>query len=178
MSEGVVLSTEKVEIAEAITEAWKWWHDPKVAKSLLDDNFVDDRETFTKAFATLYRNQSPQMRIWAVKYGDKVSGIIWYVNGALSIVTGKDGWKQGFASEAIKIAVNEIFSEGAPRITAFVPKHNKVGKKFFEKNGFKVEGVIRKGSMFDGPKDIYLMGIIEPVVENIMHREEPIEIET
>lgn len=175
MSEGVVLSTEKVDVAEAITEAWKWWHDPKVTKSLIDDNFVEDRGVFTKAFALIYRGQSPALRVWAVKYDDVVAGIIWYVNGALSIVTKKEGWKKGLASQAIKQACEEIFSQGAHRISAFVPKHNKVGKNFFEKNGFKIEGIIRRGAFFDGPKDVYLMGILpEDIVEEI---EEPEVVE-
>lgn len=178
MSEGVTLSMEKVDIAEAITEAWKWWHDPKVAKSLIDDNFVDNREIFTKAFALIYRGQSPMLRIWAVKYEEKVLGIIWYVNGALSIVTGKEGWKKGLASQAIQRAVEEIFSEGAIRISAFIPKHNKVGKNFFEKNGFKIEGIIRRGALFDGPKDVYLMGILnEPKEETKKEiKEEVVEV--
>lgn len=160
MSEGVVLSTEKKDIADAITEAWKWWHDPTASKSLLDDNFQNNRELFTKAFALIYHNFSPQTKLWAVKYDDSVMGIIWFVSGALNIVTNREGWKQGKASDAIQQAVSAIFNDGAVRISAYIPKHNKAGKKFFEKNGFKVEGIVRNGAFFDGPKDVYMMGII------------------
>ena len=66
---------------------------------------------------------------------------------------GKEYWKQGYATEAIKKVVEYLFETGLfETITAQCFEHNIASIRVLEKNGFKREGVLRNRYILDNKK--------------------------
>lgn len=71
--------------------------------------------------------------------------------------------KQGYASEALKLFLEFIFGRThINRIEAKIAVDNKNSIRFFEKNGFIKEGILREATYYDFKyKDVILMSVLK-----------------
>ncbi|XP_030456666.1 uncharacterized protein LOC115677622 [Syzygium oleosum] len=73
--------------------------------------------------------------------------------GELGYVLGSACWGRGIVTEAVRMAVAEVFGGGRPeleRVEAVVDVENKASQRVLEKAGFRREGVLRKYYVLKG----------------------------
>lgn len=105
----------------------------------------------------------------AISLNEKVIGSITLTQGSgiyackaeLGYVLARNYWGQGFATQAVKLAVIQGFNElSIKRIEAFVEPLNVASQKVLEKNNFFIEGFLKKHVLKKGViKDHYIYAI-------------------
>ena len=124
-------------------------------------------------------------RVWFVivlKEGDRVIGetgllrIFWPWRATdLSIIIGdKEAWGRGYGSEAIRLLLDYAFGYlNMHRVALGVVGFNQRALRFYEKVGFKQEGIQRDG-YYHGHAyhDFVMMGILEDDFRAMQQREE------
>jgi RimJ/RimL family protein N-acetyltransferase len=75
-----------------------------------------------------------------------------------------DTWGQGYGTEAMDLLLGYVFNElGLYRVSLFVFDYNKRGIRSYEKNGYRLEGTLRKAHLRSGQRwDIHMMGVLRP----------------
>ena len=75
--------------------------------------------------------------------------------------TRRDLWNRGYATEAVRAALDFIFSVDACRVTASCLAENLGSRRVLEKCGFIQEGLLRRHTLHDGQwKDCAVYGIL------------------
>jgi RimJ/RimL family protein N-acetyltransferase len=85
-------------------------------------------------------------------------------HGEVSIYIGEEKWQEkGYASDALHLLLKYGFGEmRLHRIYAVIFGYNEASIKFFEKNGFKLEGKHREARFWDGKfHDELVYGILD-----------------
>ena len=91
-------------------------------------------------------------------------------HGEVSIYIGEEKWQEkGHASDALELLLNYGFCElRLHRIYAVIYEYNEPSIKFFERNGFKLEGRHREARFWDGKfHDELVYGILDYEYFNI-----------
>ncbi|XP_030456676.1 uncharacterized protein LOC115677630 [Syzygium oleosum] len=73
--------------------------------------------------------------------------------GELGYALARGYWGRGITTEAVRMAVAEVFGRGRPeleRVEAIVDVENKASQRVLEKAGFAREGVLREYQVFKG----------------------------
>jgi RimJ/RimL family protein N-acetyltransferase len=120
------------------------------------------------------RVKNEKDRAWfsiVLKDGDRVIGetgllrAFWPWRGTdLTIeINEKDVWNQGYGTEAMNLLLSWAFDTlGFHRVSIGVVGFNKRALHFYEKNGFRREGVFRDGYLYGGKyHDFIMMSILE-----------------
>lgn len=90
-----------------------------------------------------------------------------------TLIGDKKFWGKGIATEALNLLLEYSFCElNLNKVFSYIFSNNKASIKKNKKNGFKVEGELRKHAFRDGElKDVIIMGVLkEDFLEN--HSEE------
>lgn len=130
--------------------------------------------TSSEADAFWERIHSDRDRVWftvVLKEGDRVigeAGLLrmfhpWRTTD-LSIILGeKDTWGQGYGTEAINLLLDYAFGYfGFHRVSIGVVGFNERALRFYEKIGFRQEGIQRDGYFYDHAfHDFVMMSILE-----------------
>jgi len=156
--------------AEDLPLVRRWANDPDVRR------LTGEALPMSKAGADefLERVRQDKERVWFVvvlKEGDRVIGEAGLLrmfhpwrNTDLSIIIGdKDAWGQGYGTEAILLLLDYAFGYlGFHRVSLGVVGFNERALRFYEKVGFKREGVQRDGYYYDHAfHDFVMMSILE-----------------
>lgn len=148
----------------------KWSNDPEIRRVTGEVTPMTQKE----AEAWFEKLQSDESRVWfmvALKENDLVigeAGLLrmfhpWRTTD-LSIILGeKEVWGQGYGTEAINLLMDYAFGYlGFHRIAIGVVGFNERALRFYEKVGFKREGVQRDGYYYDHEfSDFVMMSILE-----------------
>ncbi|HPX97256.1 MAG TPA: GNAT family protein, partial [Thermotogota bacterium] len=80
----------------------------------------------------------------------------------IGIFLGQPFWNKGLGTEAFQILIDFAFTElNMNKLKLFVFSFNKRAMRSYEKNGFKVEGVLRQEIFRDGQyHDEIVMGLL------------------
>ncbi|UCC62697.1 MAG: GNAT family N-acetyltransferase [Anaerolineae bacterium] len=122
----------------------------------------------------LERVRSDENRLWFVvvlKEGDRAigeAGLLrmfhpWRTTDLSLIIGEKDAWGRGYGSEAIQLLLDYAFGYlGFHRVAVGVAGFNERAIRFYEKVGFRREGVQRDGYYYDYEyHDFIMMSILE-----------------
>jgi RimJ/RimL family protein N-acetyltransferase len=120
------------------------------------------------------RVKNEKDRAWfsiVLKDGDRVigeTGLLrafwpWRGTGLTIEINEKDVWNNGYGTEAIKLLLSWAFDTlGFHRVSIGVVGFNERALHFYEKNGFRREGVFRDGYRYRGKYyDFVMMSILE-----------------
>jgi len=114
---------------------------------------------YTKKDANNYINKIIKKKggiAFAIDIDGKVVGCVGLNNikkhkAEIGYWIGKRYWKQGIVSSAVKLVTEYAFKKlKVLRVYAQIFKQNKASSKVLEKNGYKLEGVLRKDHVKDG----------------------------
>ena len=89
-------------------------------------------------------------------------------SGELGILIGADGDRgKGVGRQAVELAIGFAWRDlNLQRLTLFVVGDNPRAVRAYERAGFEVEGVLRRGSYIDGEhRDVTIMGVLRPAAE-------------
>jgi RimJ/RimL family protein N-acetyltransferase len=124
-----------------------------------------------KWFESLFTDQSNIMFVIEKKDDEAVIGCcgLTHINwkeghGEVSIYIGEEKWQEkGYASDALHLLLKYGFCElRLHRIYAIIFEYNESSIKFFEKNGFKLEGRHREARFWDGKfHDELVYGVLD-----------------
>jgi ribosomal-protein-alanine N-acetyltransferase len=160
----------EVRLSDADDRYYRWMNDPEVT-SFLESRFypisveslrqyVTDRQTDRDSVFLAIIAKENDLHIGNVKLGP----IDWIHRRAeIGILVGeKSLWGRGYATEAIRLVVDYAFRAlDLHKVTAGCYENNLGSQKAFEKAGFKVDGVRRGHSFWEGQYvDVVLLGII------------------
>lgn len=148
-------TTLKTFTSADIDDFMEWATDDEVTKYMMWNSYTSrsDAEDF---FKNVVENH-PWFK--AVCLGKKVIGSITLDKGKgvrsckpeLGYVISRKYWSNGFATQAINLAIQNGFEElGVERIEAFVDPANIASQRVLEKNGFVKEGLLRNCVMQKG----------------------------
>lgn len=145
---GVKVTNEVMDVARATSQAWKWWHNPKVARHIKDGGM--NEKTYTESLVELgkkIRAGDSNHLILSILYDDKVTGLITLtINGKdceIYLVTNETGWKQGKATIAAGLTLDYLFKHGVDNVYISYPPSNKPARNFFGRFGFTTRMVIQ-----------------------------------
>ncbi len=148
----------------------KWANDPEIRR--LSGEVTPMNGAHAEAFYN--RVVDDHERAWfvvVVRQGDRPigeAGLLrmfpaWRTTD-LSIVLGeKDAWRQGYGSEAMRLLLEYAFGHlNFHRVAIGVVGFNENALRFYEKAGFKNEGIQRDGYFYDGKYyDFVMMSLLE-----------------
>jgi diamine N-acetyltransferase len=156
--------------AEDLPLVRRWSNDPEIRR-LTGEATPMSR---TEGDEFLERVRMDKERVWFVvvlKEGDRVvgeAGLLrmfhpWRNTDLTMIIGEKDVWGQGYGTEAILLLLDYAFGYlGFHRIAVGVVGFNEKAIRFYEKVGFKKEGVQRDGYFYDHAfHDFVMMSILE-----------------
>ncbi len=145
-------------------------NDPEVMKYLIpgipyplsvieEERWIEDqsKETERKSFAIILKETGEYIG------GCGFNEINWKARVAtVGIFLGQPFWNRGFGTEALQILIDFAFAElNMNKLKLFVFSFNKRAIRSYEKNGFKVEGILRQEIFRDGQyQDEIVMGLL------------------
>ncbi|HNR63289.1 MAG TPA: GNAT family protein [Thermotogota bacterium] len=145
-------------------------NDPEIMKFLIpgipyplsvleEERWIEDqaRETERKSFAIILKETGEYIG------GCGFNEINWKARVAtIGIFLGQPFWNKGLGTEAFQILIDFAFTElNMNKLKLFVFSFNKRAMRSYEKNGFKVEGVLRQEIFRDGQyHDEIVMGLL------------------
>jgi RimJ/RimL family protein N-acetyltransferase len=148
----------------------KWANDPEIRR--LTGEVSPMSEAGADEF--LERVRADKNRVWFVivlKEGDRVigeAGLLrmfraWRTTDLSIIIGEKDAWDRGYGTEAIQLLLDHAFGAlNFHRVAIGVVGFNKDALRFYEKIGFRKEGVQRDGYYCDHAyHDFVMMSILE-----------------
>ena len=148
----------------------RWANDPEVRR--LTGEVLPMSQAGADEF--LERVRQDKERVWFVvvlKENDRVIGEVGLLrmfhpwrNTDLSIIIGdKDAWGQGYGTEAILLLLDYAFGYlGFHRVSVGVVGFNERALRFYDKVGFRREGLQRDGYYYDHAfHDFVMMSILE-----------------
>lgn len=165
--------TLKIFTIADLDDFMEWAADDKVTKYLLWNSYISrsDGEGF-------FRNvieKHPWFK--AICFGKKVIGSITLEQGKdvysckaeLGYVISRKYWNKGFATQAIKSAIQIGFKDlDIERIEAFVDPANIASQRVLERNGFIKEGLLKNSLVQKGIiKDRFLYAIFKSMSDEI-----------
>jgi diamine N-acetyltransferase len=148
----------------------KWSNDPEVRR------LTGEVSPMSRAGADefLQRVGRDKNRVWFVvvlKEGDRVigeAGLLrmfhpWRTTDLTIIIGEKDAWSKGYGTEAIQLLLDYAFGYlNFHRVAIGVIGFNEAALRFYEKVGFRREGVQRDGYYYDHAyHDFVMMSILE-----------------
>lgn len=152
-----------------------WFNDPIITEHMNKGIFPNTESAQEEFFQSISRSRTDIQLAIAVKEDDSLIGTVgihkidWlHRHGDISIVIGdKNHWGKGFATEAISLIVKHAFTKlNLHKLTAGIWSSNLSSKKCFEKNGFVLEGTLRKQFFYNGSfVDEYRMGLFREAWE-------------
>ena len=157
----------------------KWMNDPEIR------GLIGEVRPMTETGAEKWfeRVQSDENRVWFVivlKENGKVIGeagllrmFCFWRNTDLSIIIGeKEEWRKGYGTEAIHLLLDYAFGYlNFHRIEVGVVGFNEAAIHFYEKMGFKKEGITRDGYYYDHQyHDFIMMSILEDEFRELRNR--------
>jgi RimJ/RimL family protein N-acetyltransferase len=120
------------------------------------------------------RVRNERDRAWfsiVLKEGDRVigeTGLLrafwpWKQTDLTIEINERDVWNQGYGTEAINLLLSWTFNTlGFHRVSIGVVGFNERALHFYEKNGFRKEGILREGYLYNGDYyDFIMMSILE-----------------
>lgn len=155
---------------EDMTIIQKWCNDPDLRK------LVGDVTPLTELGAEKYFEKlcTDDSRVWfsiVLKEGDRVigeTGLLrmfhpWRTTDLSTIIGEKDCWGKGYGSEAILLMLDYAFGfMNFHRVSIGVVGFNSHALNFYERIGFKQEGIQRDGYFYDHKyHDFVMMSILE-----------------
>jgi RimJ/RimL family protein N-acetyltransferase len=126
-----------------------WGGDPEVTQSLFWEHYTDIE--VARSFIVDVVEKHPWFM--AICIDDNPVGAITLDQGKLraslraelGYVISKSFWNTGVTSEAVRLALEKGFKDlGVKRIEAYVDPENIGSIRVLEKNGFKLEGLLKK----------------------------------
>ena len=156
---------------------YNWSNDEEAVKFLSwrTHKTRDDSENFIKALIEKYSN--PTTYTWAIVL-KKNHEPIGYINfhaindthrrGEVSYCIGRMFWNHGYATEALKAAVNFAFFEvGFNRLIGLHDVLNPASGKVLEKAGFRYEGLLRQHEVTKTgvTQDLKIYGILKDYIK-------------
>ncbi|MCD6551827.1 GNAT family protein [Thermotoga sp.] len=156
---------------EDIEKALEYINDPEVKKYLVRGiPFPWQREDEEKWYQNLnpFSINSYSFAIEKLSSGEYIGGcginkIDWKNSVAeVGIFLGRSRWNQGYGTDAMRILVGFIFDEmNINKIKLHTYSFNERAKRVYEKEGFKVEGILRQELFREGKyHDIIVMGLL------------------
>lgn len=149
----------KLEIKD-LPYMYEWMHDENVTENLQADfaNFTEDKVSDFIKKAMEQNENSENLHYAIVDEQDEYMGTISLKNinrkdknAEYAIVTRSRAHGKGYAKEATKDILNLGFKEyGLEKIYLYVLTKNIAANKFYNKCGFKEEGVFRKHLLIKG----------------------------
>lgn len=143
----------------------EWATDDEVTQYMMWNSYTD----FSQAEDFFHKVISNHGWYKAICLGDKVIGSITLEKGKgihackaeLGYVLSREYWGCGFATLAVKLAIDQGFKDfDVDRIEAFVDPINVGSQKVLEKNNFIREGLLKKSVLQKGiVKDRYIYAI-------------------
>ncbi|MEN6358020.1 MAG: GNAT family protein [Armatimonadota bacterium] len=148
----------------------KWYNDPELRGSIC----VTEPYNAVKTEQWFDDICKDEQRIWfaiAVKENDEVIGecgllrmfVAWKTTDLTMIIGERDAHGKGYGSEAIRLLLDYAFGYlGFHRVAVGVAGFNEDAVRFYEKNGFKREGIQRDGYYYNYEyHDFVMMSILE-----------------
>jgi RimJ/RimL family protein N-acetyltransferase len=150
-----------------IDDFMEWATDDEVTKYMMWNSYTSRSDA--EGFFTNVVEKHPWFK--AICLGEKVIGSITLDKGKgahsckaeLGYVISRKYWGNGFATQAIKLAIEAGFKDlDVERIEAFVDPGNIGSKRVLEKNGFTKEGLLKKCVVQKGViKDRFLYSFLK-----------------
>jgi len=136
-----------------------WLNDP-IVNQYLETRFFEQSVDSVRQFVIEKTEASNEflMAICLLESGLHIGNIkigpinTWHSRGDLSLFVGdRTYWGRGVASLAIKLMIEEGFNHlHLNKITAGIYRNNIASQKAFERNGFLLEGLLKKHFMSEG----------------------------
>lgn len=168
------------DLADPLAEA-KWWYaksnDDEPSTEYLQERmiykmreYVDSWNVNERAGGDIYR---------AIVNDGKIVGLIcvcpkygkYSLDCTLGYMMMPEYCGKGIATKAVHLMVDEVFSTRAElhRVSAWVYAPNEASKRVLQKNGFRLEGVLKEAVMCEGePVDYLVYGLIRKDFHNAM----------
>lgn len=150
-----------------IDDFMEWATDDEVTKFMMWNSYTSRRDG-EEFFRNVVENH-PWFK--AVCLGNKVIGSVTLDQGKgvhsckaeLGYVISRKYWSNGFATQAINLAVQKGFEDlNVERIEAFVDPANIASQRVLEKNGFAKEGLLKNYILHKGIlKDRFIYAILK-----------------
>lgn len=148
----------------------RWMNDPEIL-GLVGEVHPWSKRDLDDFYA---RVEQERDRAWfsiVLKEGDRVigeTGLLrafwpWKTTDLTIEINERDAWNQGYGTEAISLLLSWAFDRlGFHRVSIGVVGFNERALHFYEKNGFRREGVLRDGYLYQGRYyDFVMMSILE-----------------
>ena len=117
---------------------------------------IKDARKFIKNYLNKYNKKGSDKFILAIVIDEKIVGAVGLENikphmAELGYWLRKKYWNKGIMTEAVRLMTNIGFKKyKLARIYAYAFLKNTASRKVLEKNGYKLEGVMRKDTLKDG----------------------------
>jgi diamine N-acetyltransferase len=156
--------------SEDLPHIRKWANDPEIRR--LTGEVTPMSKSDANAF--LEKVRSDENRVWfvvALKENDRLigeAGLLrmfhpWRTTDLTLIIGEKDAWGKGYGTEAILLLLDYAFGcLSFHRVSVGVVGSNERAIRFYEKVGFRKEGIQRDGYYYDHTySDFVMMSILE-----------------
>lgn len=148
---------------------YDWFNDSVVTEHVNKGIFPNTESSQEEYFNTISKSKNDVQLAIILKENDLLVGIIgihkidWiHRRGDISVFIGdKSQWGKGLATEAISLVIKHAFTKlNLRKLTAGMWSSNAGCKRCFEKNGFALEGTLKKQFFYKGSYvDEYRMGL-------------------
>ncbi len=148
----------------------KWINDPEI-RGLVGSSMPIDQKGIEDWYSSV---QADKSRVWFVictKTDDRIIGECgllrmfptWRTTDLSIIIGERDAWDKGYGTEAINLLLDYAFGYlNFHRVSIGVVGFNEKALRFYEKTGFKREGIQRDGYYYNHRfSDFVMMSILE-----------------
>ncbi len=135
-------------------------NDKDVSKYMISVSYpykIKDAKKWIKKCVKAHKRKKKTFVSFALEFNGKVIGgigfdpVIECHKAEIGYALGKKYWNKGLITEALKLVTDFGFKEfKLKRVTAHVSTKNKASAKVLEKNGYKLEGTLRKHNFRNG----------------------------
>jgi RimJ/RimL family protein N-acetyltransferase len=171
--EGKSIYLRKVRLSDVDGDYHAWMNDPQITKFLECRFFSNSRASLKEYVQEKSKSRDSVFLAIVLKKSQKHIGNIkldFILNrvhrlGDIGIVIGsKAHWGKGYASEAISLISNYAFNtSNLHKLTACCYSSNYGSIRIFEKNGYEIEGTLKKHFLCDGQfVDAVVLGLVNP----------------
>ncbi len=163
---------------EDFNQLYVWSNDPEI-RGLTGEVFPTSQDSIEEFQARLRKDNS---RVWfgvVVKENDRLigeAGLLrmfpaWRTTDLSLIIGDRTAWRKGYGSEAMELLLDYAFGYlNFHRVAIGVVGTNQRALRFYEKMGFRQEGVQRDGYFYNHTyQDFVMMSILEDEFRELSH---------
>lgn len=150
---------------------YSWFNSQELTEHMNKGTFPNTKEAQEEFFQQLTKSKNDVQLAIVLKKDNSLAGIVgihkieWvHRRGDISIfVADKKLWGKGIATEAIALVIRHAFTKlNLHKLTSGMSALNIGSKRSFEKNGFALEGTLRKNFFYKGSYvDELVMGLLQ-----------------